>query len=114
LGDICVGAAPTLEDFAVLERRSALYDRTLVQRVRACLAAAGGAAREVRRVLPTARLLPGMHLAEDVVSKVGQLVLAGQTLLAEAHIERLRQLAKYQYIVDAVSVVSGQEPMPKQ
>lgn len=114
LGEVCMGAAPTLEDFAVLEGRSALYDRTLLQKVRACLAAAGGAARDVRRVLPTARLLPGMHLAEDVVSKIGQLVLAGQTPLAEAHIERLRQLAQHQYIVDAVSVVSGQEPMPEQ
>jgi response regulator RpfG family c-di-GMP phosphodiesterase len=114
LGGVCTGVAPTLEDFAVLERRSTLYDMTLLYKVRACLAGAGGAAREVRRILPTARLLPGMHLAEDVVSKIGQLVLAGQTPLAEAHIERLRQLAQYQYIVDAVSVVSGQEPVPKQ
>jgi hypothetical protein len=60
--------------------------------------------KEAKRKLPTALLLPGMDLADDVFNREGRLILAGLTPLSEAHIDRLRNLAKLKLIDDAITV----------
>lgn len=103
LGGVCAGVAPTPGDFAALDVNAARYDTALLSKVRTCLEVPGGAVREIRLKIPTARLLPGMCLAEDV-SQNDRLVLAKRLPLSEAHIERLRYLAKHQHIEDLVTI----------
>jgi hypothetical protein len=104
LSGVSTGVAPTPEDFAVLDAKSARYDTALLSKVRASLEVPGGAVREVRQQISTARLLPGMCLAEDI-SQNGRLVLARRIPLSEAHIERLGYLAKHNHIEDLVTII---------
>jgi response regulator RpfG family c-di-GMP phosphodiesterase len=114
LNDLCAvssGAAPTVADFAVLASHAACYDPELFRSVHTCLAVANGEERNARRSLQTARLIPGMCLAEDIASRNGQLVLAASTPLCETHIERLRNLAQDRYIEDTVIVFADYPPV---
>jgi len=104
LSEVCKNMTPGPVDFAVLEASSDRYDMPLFRKVKAALMVQEEAIRAAKRKLPTALLLPGMDLADDVFSIEGRLVLAGLTPLSEAHIERLRNLAKLKLMDDVVVV----------
>ena len=106
------GGAPTRKDFAILEANSACYDPGLLRTVRAALEVQNSEGSDVRIKLPTPRLAQGMSLAEDVVTRNGQLILARGSLLSAAHIERLRYLAQYEYILDEISIMLEEKALP--
>lgn len=104
LSEICKSMTPTAVDFAVLEVNAAHYDPTLLRKVKTALMVQEAELKEAKRKLPTSLLLPGMDLADDVFNREGRLILAGLTPLSEAHIDRLRNLAKLKLIDDAIVV----------
>ncbi len=103
LSAISSAMMPSKIDFTVLELNAGRYDPFLLKKVRAGLEN-NDAGRTATTHLSTAVLLPGMDLARDVVAVNGRLVLAGLVPLSEAHIERLRTLAKLKLIEDSVVV----------
>ncbi|GEO81121.1 HD domain-containing phosphohydrolase [Pararhodospirillum oryzae] len=90
--------------FEALDRRRAQYDPDLYPKVRACLEtlATGGPGAAIE--LPLAALQPGQYVLSDIRLTNGHLILAANTQLSPAQIERLRNLRKIFTFVEPIKV----------
>lgn len=92
LAEVAEGGPPTATVFGVLEKRREVYDQALLAKVRACLKADVADAPPVVVEVPLAALRPGQTVVSDIKLTNGRLILAANTQLSEAQIERLRNL----------------------
>ena len=105
LSAACRTDMPVAADFKVLEAHAGRYDPALLQKIRACLEVAEQPAVRVgSRMIATGFLRPGMVLAADIATTGGVLVLASRQVISEAHVEKLRNLARLRHITDAITV----------
>lgn len=90
--------------FAELEKRKSAYDPVLLARVRTCLEALGRVAPATAIEVPLGALRPGQQILSDIRLSNGHLILAANTQLSGAQIERLRNLRKIFAFVEPVKV----------
>ncbi|ABC21496.1 HD domain-containing phosphohydrolase [Rhodospirillum rubrum] len=114
LGDVVGDSVPLAGHFAELEANARWYDGALLRKVRLCLEApAGKGIKPAFRKLSTDTLIAGMVVSDDVVGEGGRLLLAALTPVSEAHIERLRNLARLRVIADAIPIIVDERGQPK-
>ncbi|MBI5166045.1 MAG: response regulator [Magnetospirillum sp.] len=107
LKDLAVAAGSgdlTKSAFAELEKRSAQYDPVLLGKVRTCLEALGRVAPATSVEVPLAALRAGQLVLSDIRLANGHLILAANTQLSLAQIERLRNLRKIFSFIEPVKV----------
>lgn len=92
LADVAEGGPTTATVFGVLEKRKGSYDQKLLAKVRACLKVDAADAPPVVIEVPLAALRPGQTVVSDICLTNGRLILAANTQLSEALIERLRNM----------------------
>lgn len=91
--------------FTELERRKAQYDPLLLGKVRTCLEALGRQpAPEGFVEVPLASLRAGQQIMSDICLTNGHLILAADTQLSVAQVERLRNLRKIFSFIEPVKV----------
>lgn len=94
LAEVADGGPLTATVFGVLEKRLEIYDQKLLGKVRTCLKVDAADAPPVVVEVPLAALRPGQTVVSDISLANGRLILAANTQLSEAQIERLRNLRK--------------------
>lgn len=94
LAEVADGGPLTATVFGVLEKRMEIYDQKLLGKVRTCLKVDAADAPPVVVEVPLAALRPGQTVVSDISLANGRLILAANTQLSEAQIERLRNLRK--------------------
>jgi response regulator RpfG family c-di-GMP phosphodiesterase len=108
LADVCSSAAPTRNDFDILLAKASRYDPALFSSIRSSLEMVSDAGPpRVARTIPTDLLRPGMILADDVINREGRLVLAADMEIGELQVDRLRNLSKFNYIENKISVFTS-------
>lgn len=90
--------------FTQLDKRKAAYDPVLLGKVRTCLEALGRVAPAVSVEVPLAALRAGQQVLSDIRLANGHLILAANTQLSVAQIERLRNLRRIFTFVEPVTV----------
>ncbi|MBI2236500.1 MAG: response regulator [Magnetospirillum sp.] len=90
--------------FAELDKRKSQYDPILLAKVRTCLDALGRVAPATSVEVPLAALRAGQQVLSDIRLTNGHLILAANTQLSAALIERLRNLRKIFTFVEPVKV----------
>ncbi len=98
------GGEVTAAAFAELDRRRTQYDPTLLAKVRSCLEALGAAAPAAAVEVPLAALRAGHLVLSDIRLTNGHLILAANTQLSAAQIERLRNLRKIFTFIEPIKV----------
>lgn len=98
------GGELTKSAFAELEKHRSKYDPVLLGKVRTCLEALGRVAAATSIEVPLATLRPGQQILSDIRLSNGHLILAANTQLSGAQIERLRNLRKIFSFIEPVKV----------
>ncbi len=104
LAEAAAGGDLTKSAFAELEKRKSQYDPVLLAKVRTCLDALGRVAPATSVEVPLAALRAGQQVLSDIRLANGHLILAANTRLSVAQIERLRNLRKIFTFVEPVKV----------
>lgn len=100
-----VGPGPlTKAAFIELERVKVRYDPILLPKVKACLEAKAIMAPATTADVPLVSLRAGQLVLSDIKLVNGHLILAANTTLSEAQIERLRNLRKIFHFVEPIKV----------
>lgn len=106
--DAAKGGAPDADAFAVLDRRRAEYDPNLLFKVRTCLLPLLTTTTNLTEVeIPIAALRTGQLVLCDIRLTNGHLILAANTRLSAAQVERLRSLGRIYSFVEPVRVRLG-------
>lgn len=98
------GGQPNAAVFAKLERNTGQYDPQLLARVRTCLLSTIPKEAPAEVEVPVAVLRPGNLVLTDIVLTNGHLILAANTRLSAAQVERLRSLGRIYTFVEPVRV----------
>lgn len=98
------GGELTKDAFAELDKRKSQYDPALLAKVRACLEGLRPAAPTGVAEVPVAALRAGQHILSDIRLANGHLIMAADTQLSGAQIERLRNLRKIFAFVEPIKV----------
>lgn len=104
LAEATDGGPLTKAAFAVLDRRRAQYDPVLLPKVRACLEKMVDMMPSTAIDMPLASLRAGQVVLSDVRLANGHVILAANTLLSAAHVERLQNLRRIFTFVEPVKV----------
>lgn len=107
LKDLAEAAGPgplTKAAFTELERVKVRYDPVLLPKVKACLEAKAIMAPATTAEVPLVSLRAGQLVLSDIKLVNGHLILAANTALSEAQIERLRNLRKIFHFVEPIKV----------
>ena len=98
------GSELTKSAFADLEKRKSQYDPVLLSKVRTCLEALGRVAPSTSIEVPLATLRAGQQILSDIRLSNGHLILAANTQLSGAQIERLRNLRRIFQFIEPIKV----------
>ncbi len=98
------GGPLTRASFAVLDKNAASYDPRLLIKVRAALESTISASAPKIIEVPLSALRVGQTILSDIRQSNGHLVLAANTKVSEAQIERLRNLRKIFTFVEPIKV----------
>jgi response regulator RpfG family c-di-GMP phosphodiesterase len=98
------GGELTKSTFAEIEKRKNQYDPQLLARVKSCLEGLGRVAPATIIEVSLAALRPGQEVLSDIRLANGHLILAANTKLSGAQIERLKNLRKIFEFVEPVKV----------
>lgn len=104
LAEATEGGPLTKAAFAVLDRRRPQYDPVLLPRVRACLEKVVEMMPSAAMEVPLASLRTGQLVLSDIKLANGHLILAANTQLSGAQIERLRNLRKIFTFIEPIKV----------
>lgn len=107
LAEACPSGIPDPAAFAQLDRNRSQYDPALLVKVRSCLVSLLGATPPVEVEVPVSTLRPGHLVLSDIRLTNGHLILAANTMLSAAQVERLRSLGKIYTFVEPVRVRVG-------
>ncbi|MCR6632809.1 MAG: response regulator [Magnetospirillum sp.] len=107
LAEACPSGIPDPTAFAALDRNRAQYDINLMAKVRSCLMTLLSSTAPVEADVPVSALRVGHLVLSDIKLTNGHLVLARNTMLSAAQIERLRSLGKIYSFVEPVRVRVG-------
>lgn len=95
---------PNPNAFAQMERNAKLYDPILYARVKACLLSIVTEESPTEVEVPVSVLRPGNMVISDIVLTNGHLILAANTRLSAAQVERLQSLGRIHSFVEPVRV----------
>lgn len=101
------GGIPDADAFATLDRRRAEYDPALMFKVRSCLLPLLTSNTLTEAEVPIAVLRAGQLVLSEIRLTNGHLILAANTQLSAAQVERLRSLGKIYSFVEPVRVRIG-------
>ncbi|CCG08360.1 HD domain-containing phosphohydrolase [Pararhodospirillum photometricum] len=104
IAEAAEGGPLTVDILKSLDKRRDQYDPTLLPKVRACLQALGEAAPSASIEVALAALQPGQMVLSDIRLSNGHLILAANTQLSPAQIERLRNLRKIFSFIEPIKV----------
>lgn len=104
LAEATGGGPLTKSAFAELDKNKSRYDPILLPKVRNCLEAMAVMAPPTSAEVPLASLRAGQLVLSDIKLANGHLILAANTTLSEAQIERLRNLRKIFPFAEPVKV----------
>lgn len=107
LGEEAAGGQPSATIFAALERRAGSYDPQLLARIRTCLLATIPKEAPAEVDVPVAALRAGHMVLTDIRLTNGHLILASNTQLSGAQVERLRSLSNIYSFVEPIRVRLG-------
>ncbi len=104
LAELAKGGPPSASIFQMLERCGNQYDATMLNKVRTCLLTTVPKDAPVEVEVPIAALRPGHLLLGDVKLSNGHLILAANTQLSAAQVERLQNLRRIYTFLEPVRV----------
>jgi response regulator RpfG family c-di-GMP phosphodiesterase len=104
LAEATDGGPLTKAAFAILDRRRAQYDPVLLPKVRACLERMVDMMPATSVDMPLSSLRAGQVVLSDVRLANGHVILAANTQLSAAHVERLQALRRIFTFVEPVKV----------
>jgi Response regulator containing a CheY-like receiver domain and an HD-GYP domain len=98
------GGELTKSAFAELDKRRSQYDPNLLSKVRTCLEGRGDVAAANSIDVPVAALRPSQEVLSDIRLSNGHLILAANTKLSVAQVERLRNLRRIYTFIEPIKV----------
>lgn len=104
LAEATEGGPLTRAAFAVLDRRPAQYDPVLLPKVRACLEKVAEMQPVKAAEVPLSSLRAGQTVLSDIRLANGHLILAANTQLSPAQIERLQTLRRVFNFVEPIKI----------
>lgn len=107
LAEACPSGIPDPCAFAQLDRNRGQYDPALLVKVRSCLVSLLGSTAPVEAEVPVSTLRSGHLVLSDIRLTNGHLILAANTMLSAAQVERLRSLGKIYSFIEPVRVRVG-------
>ncbi|MDO8607621.1 MAG: response regulator [Phaeospirillum sp.] len=104
LAEATEGGPLTKAAFAILDKRRSQYDPLLLPKVRACLERVVEMMPSASMEVPLASLRTGQLVLSDIKLANGHLILAANTQLSGAQIERLQNLRKIFTFIEPIKV----------